>query len=81
MYSETFALLIIFLVFFGLNTEKLIDLIKAGDDFPNVFFVQAKGIAALILDRPYVFFIIAVILGVISYFVTAAVADKRREVI
>ena len=81
MYSETFALLIILLVFFGLNTEKLIDLIKAGDDFPNVFFVQAKGIAALILDRPYVFFIIAVILGVISYFVTAAVAAKRREVI
>ena len=81
MYSETFALLIILVVILCMNIKNFIALIKAGDNFTNVIFKQAKNVSALIIDRFYVFFIVAVIFGIISYFVTVAAATKKREVI
>lgn len=81
MYSETFALLIILLVLFGLNIKNIISLIKAGDNFPDVILEQAKSVITLISDKSYMFFIIAFVFGVISYFVTVAAATKKREVI
>ena len=81
MYSETFALLIILFIILGLNTKNIIDLIKAGDNFPNVIFEQAKNVSSLIIDRFYVFLIVAVIFGIISYFAAVAVATRKREVI
>ena len=81
MYSETFALLIILVVILCMNIKNFIALIKAGDNFTNVIFEQAKNVSALIIDRFYVFFIVAVIFGIISYFVTVAAATKKREVI
>ncbi|MBO4635573.1 MAG: hypothetical protein J5685_00330 [Clostridiales bacterium] len=81
VYSETFSLLIILLAVLGMNTKNIIALIKAGDDFPNVIFEQARSVSALITDRSYLFIITACIIGVISYFVTVAVATKKREVI
>ena len=81
MYSETFSMLIILFVIFGLNIQNFIDLIKAGDNFPNVILEQAKSVSTLITDKFYVFLIAAFIFGVISYFVTVAAATKKREVI
>ena len=81
MYSETFALLIILIAIFGLNIKNIIALIKAGDNFASVIIEQAKNVTAVVLDRAYVFLIIACVLGFISYFVTVAVAAKKREVI
>ena len=81
MYSETFALLIILLAIFGMNIKNIISLIKAGDNFASVIIEQAKNVTAVVLDRAYVFLIIACVLGFISYFVTVAVAAKKREVI
>lgn len=81
MYSETFALLIILLAIFGMNIKNIISLIKAGDNFASVIIEQAKNVTAVVLDRAYVFLIIACALGFISYFVTVAVAAKKREVI
>ena len=81
MYSETFALLIILIAIFGMNIKNIIALIKAGDNFANVIIEQAKNVTAFIIDRFFVFFIVAVIFGIISYFVTVTVATKKREVI
>ena len=81
MYSETIALLIILFAIFGLNIKNIIALIKAGDNMPIVALERAKSVSVLITDKSYVFFIVACIFGVISYFVTVAAATKKREVI
>ena len=81
VYSETIAGLIILLVVLGMNIKNFIALTKAGDDFANVMIEQARNVVDLILNRSYVFIIAACVVGIISYFVTVAVATKKREVI
>lgn len=81
LYAQTVAMLVICAAVLAANTGNFIEIYNAGEDFSPVVIEKMTELIDIAVNRYYVFLAIAIVTGIITYFISVAIATKKREVI